>query len=117
MDPGTNHLLRELLMHRIALSCIEEDIRRSSRNSTVSSVDQRKTVLWSDESKCEDVFGNHGYLVPQTEEERNHPAWFQSTVQKPASLVDSFHRKLPEEISLLKGIFPFNSSICCHRAA
>ena len=38
------------------------------------SEDKWKTDLWSDESKYEIIFGNHGYCVLQTKEERNHPA-------------------------------------------
>ena len=46
-----------------------------------------KTVLWSDESKFEIVFGNHGRRVLRTKDERDHPACYQRSVQKPASLM------------------------------
>ena len=46
-----------------------------------------KTVLWSHKSKCEMVFGNHGRHVLRTKDERDHPAWYQRSVQKPASLM------------------------------
>ena len=46
-----------------------------------------KTVLWSDESKFEILFGNHGRCVLWIKEERDHPAGFQQAVQNPASLM------------------------------
>uniref|UniRef100_A0A8C9REE1 Tc1-like transposase DDE domain-containing protein n=1 Tax=Scleropages formosus TaxID=113540 RepID=A0A8C9REE1_SCLFO len=46
-----------------------------------------KTVLWSDESKSEVLLGNHGRHVLRTKEERGHPASYQRSVQKPASLM------------------------------
>ena len=46
-----------------------------------------KTVLWSDESKFEIVFGNHGRCVLRTKDVRDHPACYQGSVQKPASLM------------------------------
>ena len=44
-----------------------------------------KTVLWSDESKFEITFGNHGHNVLHAKEERNHRASYQQTIQQPAS--------------------------------
>ena len=46
-----------------------------------------KTVVWSDKSKFEIVFGNHGRHVLRTKDERDHPACYQRSVQKPASLM------------------------------
>ena len=45
-----------------------------------------KTVLWSDKSTFEILFVNHG-LVLLSKEERDHPACYQWTVQKLASLM------------------------------
>ena len=44
-----------------------------------------KTVLWSE--KFEIVFGNLGHCVLQTKEERDQPACYQRSVQKPAFLM------------------------------
>ncbi len=45
-----------------------------------------KTVLWSDESKCE-VFGKLGRHVIRTKEDKDNPSCYQRSVQKPASLM------------------------------
>ncbi len=50
-------------------------------------VSKWRSVLWSDESKFDILFGNHGCRVLRTKEERDHPACYQRSVQKPASLM------------------------------
>ncbi len=52
-------------------------------------VSKWKGVLWSDESKFDILFGNHGHCVLQAREEGDLPACYQRSVQKPASLVVS----------------------------
>ncbi len=47
-----------------------------------------ESVLWSDESKFDILFGNHGRRVLQAKEEGDLPACYQSSVQKPASLME-----------------------------
>ncbi len=46
-----------------------------------------KSVLWSDESKFDILVGNHGRHVLWAKEERDCPACYQRSVQKPASLM------------------------------
>ncbi|KAK3539781.1 hypothetical protein QTP70_013215 [Hemibagrus guttatus] len=46
-----------------------------------------KTVLWSDESKCEVLFGKLGCHVIRTKEDKDNPSCYQRSVQKPASLM------------------------------
>ncbi len=46
-----------------------------------------KTVLWSDESKFEDLFGKLGRHVIRTKEDKDNPSCYQRSVQKPASLM------------------------------
>ncbi len=46
-----------------------------------------KTVLWSDESKFEVLFGKLGRHVIRTEEDKDNPSCYQRSVQKPASLM------------------------------
>ncbi len=46
-----------------------------------------KSVLWSDESKFDIFVGNHGCHVLRAKEEGDLPACYQSSVQKPASLM------------------------------
>ncbi|KAK3512298.1 hypothetical protein QTP70_003284 [Hemibagrus guttatus] len=46
-----------------------------------------KTVLWSDESKFEVLFGKLGRHVIRTKEDKDNPSCYQRSVQKPASLV------------------------------
>ncbi len=46
-----------------------------------------KTVLWSDESKCEVLFGKLGRHVIRTKEDKDNPSCYQRSVQKPASLM------------------------------
>uniref|UniRef100_A0A3B4CB63 Transposase Tc1-like domain-containing protein n=1 Tax=Pygocentrus nattereri TaxID=42514 RepID=A0A3B4CB63_PYGNA len=46
-----------------------------------------KSVLWSDESTFQIVFGNHGRCVPWAIEEKDCPDCYQCKVQKPASLM------------------------------
>ncbi len=50
-------------------------------------VSKWKSVLWSNESKFDIIFGNHGLRVLRAEEEGDLPACFQCSVQKPASLM------------------------------
>ncbi len=50
-------------------------------------VEKWKTVLWSDESKCEVLFGKLGRHVIRTKEDKDNPSCYQRTVQKPASLM------------------------------
>ncbi len=44
-----------------------------------------KTVLWSDESKFEVLFGKLGCHVIRTKEDKDNPSCYQRSVQKPAS--------------------------------
>uniref|UniRef100_A0A8C1J3L4 Tc1-like transposase DDE domain-containing protein n=1 Tax=Cyprinus carpio TaxID=7962 RepID=A0A8C1J3L4_CYPCA len=46
-----------------------------------------KTVLWSDKSKFEVLFGKLGRHVIQTKEDKDNPSCYQHSVQKPASLM------------------------------
>ncbi len=46
-----------------------------------------KTVLWSDESKFEVLFGKLGRHVIWTKEDKDNPSCYQRSVQKPASLM------------------------------
>ncbi len=46
-----------------------------------------KTVLWSDESKFEVIFGKLGRHVIRTKEDKDNPSCYQRSVQKPASLM------------------------------
>ncbi|KAK3527309.1 hypothetical protein QTP86_020238 [Hemibagrus guttatus] len=46
-----------------------------------------KTLLWSDESKFEVLFGKLGRHVIQTKEDKDNPSCYQRSVQKPASLM------------------------------
>ncbi len=46
-----------------------------------------KTVLWSDESKFEVLFGKLGRYVIRTKEDKDNPSCYQRSVQKPASLM------------------------------
>ena len=48
---------------------------------------QWKSVLWSDESTFQIVFGNTGRRVLRTKEEADHPDCYQRKVQKPASVM------------------------------
>ncbi len=50
-------------------------------------VSKWKSVLWSDESKCDILVGNHGRRVLRAKEEGDLPACHQHSVQKPASLM------------------------------
>ncbi len=47
-----------------------------------------KTVLWSDESKFEVLFGKLGRHVIRTKEDKDNPSCYQRSVQKPASLME-----------------------------
>ncbi|KAK3573599.1 hypothetical protein QTP86_030014, partial [Hemibagrus guttatus] len=46
-----------------------------------------KTVLWSDESKFEVLFGKLGRHVIRTKEDKDNPSCYQRSVQKPATLM------------------------------
>ncbi len=46
-----------------------------------------KTVLWSDESKFEVLFGKLGRQVIRTKKDKDNPSCYQRSVQKPASLM------------------------------
>ncbi|KAK3552021.1 hypothetical protein QTP70_031592, partial [Hemibagrus guttatus] len=46
-----------------------------------------KTVLWSDQSKFEVLFGKLGHHVIRTKEDKDNPSCYQRSVQKPASLM------------------------------
>ncbi len=46
-----------------------------------------KSVLWSNESKVDIFFGNHGPRVLRTKEKGDLSAYYQRSVQKPASLM------------------------------
>uniref|UniRef100_A0A9J8CC98 Transposase Tc1-like domain-containing protein n=1 Tax=Cyprinus carpio carpio TaxID=630221 RepID=A0A9J8CC98_CYPCA len=46
-----------------------------------------KTVLWSDESKFEVLFGKLGCHVIRTKEDKDNSSCYQRSVQKPASLM------------------------------
>ncbi|KAK3506609.1 hypothetical protein QTP70_011018 [Hemibagrus guttatus] len=46
-----------------------------------------KTVLWSDQSKFEVLFGKLGRYVIRTKEDKDNPSCYQRSVQKPASLM------------------------------
>lgn len=49
------------------------------------SVAKRKSVLWSDKCKFNILFENHGHHVRWTKKERDFPAHYQRSVQKPPS--------------------------------
>ncbi|KAK3564131.1 hypothetical protein QTP86_007801 [Hemibagrus guttatus] len=46
-----------------------------------------KTVLWSDQSKVEVLFGKLGRHVIRTKEDKDNPSCYRRSVQKPASLM------------------------------
>ncbi len=50
-------------------------------------VSKWKSVLWSDESKFDNLVGNQGRRVLRAKEEGDLPACYQRSVQKPASLM------------------------------
>ncbi len=50
-------------------------------------VSKWKSVQWSDESKFDILVGNHGRRVLRAKEERDLPACYRRSVQKPASLM------------------------------
>ncbi|KAK3569638.1 hypothetical protein QTP86_002661 [Hemibagrus guttatus] len=52
-----------------------------------------KTVLWSDKSKFEVLFGKLARHVIRTKEDKDNPSCYQHSVQKPASLM----RGTPED--------------------
>ncbi|KAK3548096.1 hypothetical protein QTP70_004523 [Hemibagrus guttatus] len=54
---------------------------------TVENCGKWKTVLWSDESKFEVLFGKLGRHVIRTKEDKDNPSCYQCSVQKPASLM------------------------------
>ncbi|KAK3535061.1 hypothetical protein QTP70_002592 [Hemibagrus guttatus] len=53
-----------------------------------------KTVLWSDESKFEVLFGKLGRHVIRTKEDEDNPSCYQRSVQKPASLMKTGPRSM-----------------------
>ncbi|KAK3574323.1 hypothetical protein QTP86_005094 [Hemibagrus guttatus] len=53
-----------------------------------------KTVLWSDQSKFEVLFGKLGRRVIRTKEDKDNPSRYRRSVQKPASLMDSSGREM-----------------------
>ncbi|KAL0152720.1 hypothetical protein M9458_052443 [Cirrhinus mrigala] len=57
-----------------------------------------KTVLWSDESKFEVLFGKLGRHVIRTKEDKDNPSCYQRSVQKPASLMNNIYSH-PDVIS------------------
>ena len=79
------------------------------------------TVLRSDGSQSEILFGNHGRCILQVKEERDHPACYQ--LSSKASIWDgtgciSAHGmgslNIWKEALMLNDIFRFWSNICCH---
>ncbi len=50
-------------------------------------VSKWKSVLWSNESKCDILVGNLGHRVLRAKEEGDPPACYRRSVQKPASLI------------------------------
>ncbi|KAK3529761.1 hypothetical protein QTP86_003036 [Hemibagrus guttatus] len=58
-----------------------------------------KTVLWSDESKFEVLFGKLGRHVIRTKEDKDNPSCYQRSVQKPPSLMDT-----DEEEAYVRGV-------------
>ncbi len=50
-------------------------------------VSKWKSVLWSEESKCDILVGNHGRCVSGLKRRDDLPACYQHSVQKPASLM------------------------------
>ncbi len=50
-------------------------------------VSKWKSFLWSDESKCDILAGNHGRCVLRAKEEGDLSACYQHSVKKPASLM------------------------------
>ncbi len=50
-------------------------------------VSKWKSVLWSDESKCDILVGNHRHLVLRAKKEGDLSACYQRSVQKPPSLM------------------------------
>ena len=79
-----------------ALSCKKEAIFKHSPAANSCPVDQDsfkmncfkwEHVLWSDESKFDTLVGNHGCCVLRAKEEGDLPVCYQSSVQKPASLM------------------------------
>ncbi len=93
---GKHNSLSHLQMPTKALSCKKEAICEHSPEEPLSPVGQGsfkidcfkvESVLWSDESKCDILVGNQGRRVLQAKEEGDLPAFYQRSVQKPASLM------------------------------
>ncbi|KAI4889236.1 hypothetical protein NFI96_019823 [Prochilodus magdalenae] len=68
-----------------------------AKGSLKGSVAKWKTVLWSDESQFEVLYGTLGRHVIQTREDKDNPSCYQRSVQKPASpmMADSEIIELP----------------------
>ncbi len=86
-----------LQMPTKALSCKKEAIcsnivqKRShvlwSKAYLKWTVSKRKSFLWSDESKFDILVGNHGRCILQPKKKGDIQAFYQRSVQKPASLM------------------------------
>ncbi len=79
-----------------ALSCKKEAICEHAPETLSCPVGQGsfkvdcfkvESVLWSDDSKCYILVGNHGRCVLRAKEEGGLPACYQCSVQKPAFLM------------------------------
>ncbi|KAK3523520.1 hypothetical protein QTP70_001888 [Hemibagrus guttatus] len=90
-------------IHR-AIRCCQLKLYRSKKKPYLNMIQKRrrflwakahlkwtvakwKTVLWSDESKFEVLFGKLGRHVIRTKEDKDKPSCYQHSVQKPASLM------------------------------
>ncbi|KAK3562305.1 hypothetical protein QTP86_033315, partial [Hemibagrus guttatus] len=63
-----------------------------------------KTILWSDESKFEVLFGKLGCHVIRTKEDKDNPSCYQRSVQKPASLMSLFLKASLQEYETRYGV-------------
>ena len=73
-----------------------------------------KSVLWYDESKFEILSRNYGCHTLQAKEEREHLACYQSTVQKPASMMEWACFSAHGTGDLHNDIYRFCNNTCCH---
>uniref|UniRef100_A0A8C1ZAB2 Tc1-like transposase DDE domain-containing protein n=1 Tax=Cyprinus carpio TaxID=7962 RepID=A0A8C1ZAB2_CYPCA len=78
---------QEYFQETLSVNTILRAIRRCAKAHLKWTVAKWKTVLWSDESKFEVLFGKLECHVIQTKEDKDKQSYYQRSVQKPASLM------------------------------
>ncbi|KAK3559672.1 hypothetical protein QTP86_013919, partial [Hemibagrus guttatus] len=73
-------------IHRAIRRC-RLKLYRSKKKPYLNMIEKWKTVLWSDESKFEVLFGKLGCHVIRTKEDKDNTSCYQRSVQKTASLM------------------------------